>query len=231
MYQRTGAIYTAPNGQQHIGGVPKVIGSVISPTSSISELSNHLRKEGFGLEELANELHGNNQRALENTRFKNNSNQLDNRYNATKHVKANMKASRGLLALEVGTLLYVGYTGFKSAFFDIPDINSDKAKLLSQTKKIDDANKAVERFFQNNSVNPALLDGENAVNFSRYILTGEMRGSNEAVFNLGDDVLISAGKAPAQRVDTRLILKTPFKSTSGNASGTVAPADNTRVGN
>jgi hypothetical protein len=231
MYQRTGAVYTAPNGQQHIGGVPKVIGSVISPKTSIGELSNHLRKEGFGLEELSNELHENNQRALGNTRYNNNSNKLDGRYNATKHVKANMNASRGLLALEVGALLYVGYSGFKASFFEIPDINSDKAKLKSQILKIHDANKAVEDFFQNNSVNPALFEGENAVNFSRYILTGEMKGSNEAVFDLGDDVLISSGRGPAQRVETRLILRTPLKSMSGNAPGTVAPADKTRVDN
>jgi cell division protein FtsB len=228
-YQRTGAVYTDPSGQQHIGGIPKTVGSVISPNSSISALAQFLQKEGLGLDQLAGKMTKNNEQSLNNTRFKNNSNQLDGRFNATKHVHANMKAGRGLLALEVASTLYQAYSGFKNAFWDQPDINADKEKLKAQIGQLKQANKAIKNFFENNSVNPALLEGENAVHLARYVLTGEMTGGNDAIFDLGDDILISAGKTPAHRVDTRISIRIPHSIDSGNPSGSATPADNTAV--
>jgi hypothetical protein len=230
MYSRTGAVYTDPSGQQHIGGVPKTVGSITHPSASIGALAAMIYKEqGTGIDVASEALNQNNNRALDNTRFKKNSNQLDKRYNATKHVQRNMRVSRGLLAIEISANLYMAYSGYKALFWDMPDINADREKLKAQEGLLKDANRAIKSFFENNSVNPSLLEGENAVNLVRYVLTGEMKGGNDAVFDLGDDILISAGKGPAQRVDTRISIRIPRSIESGNPAGSVAPADNTRV--
>ena len=228
MYSRTGAVYTDPSGQKHIGGIPKTVGSVVSPSASISGLAQLLNKEGTGIDEAADDLNRSNNRALDNTRFKNNSNQLDKRYNATKHVQRNMSAGRGLLAIEIGANIYQAYSGYKALFWDMPDINADREKLKTQEGLLKEASKAIDSFFENNSVNPTLLEGENGVNLVRYVLTGEMKGNNDAVFDLGDDILNSAGKGPAHRVDTRKSIRIPRSIESGNPAGSVAPADNTR---
>jgi RHS repeat-associated protein len=118
---------------------------------------------------------------------------LDRRYNSTKRIKFNAKMAKGMLVVEAIGLAVEAIQGW-GAMFDSIDLNEDSQVLDQQFAQLFLAVDAINSFISSNEVSGELLEGENAVNLTNYVLYGEMNGSNEGVFKLGDDILDSVGK-------------------------------------
>jgi len=198
-----GHVYTDPTGGQHIGGLPTKLANVEFPMSKSSEFSKFIRENSDVLEDMSNDLKEKSDKALSNTRYKNNSNELDGRYNGTKNYNQIAAKAKGLALFQVAALGYSIYSDMKRGFFDIPDIKADNDAIKSQMLSIEQAAGAMNTFLKNNSVNPAVVEGEGSNNLFRYVLTGEKIGSDDRVFQLGDSILDSNGMNQNPKIDKR----------------------------
>jgi len=220
-YKKHNLVYTDPNGKEFIGGYPKTIGSYAMPFQN--DLLAFLITNKILSGSYVNDFSESNQKALESTRFTNNG-KLDLRFNGTKTVLQNAGIARGLVALEIMRLGYIGYSGYKEAFWDCPNKLTDISKLDKQLDLLKKAQDAVNKYLKENSIDPDLMSGENGTNLLKYVFSGEKAGNNEQVFELGNEILEAINQVIFENAED-----IPENLESGNKSNSSTPADNTIV--
>ena len=79
-------------------------------------------------------------------------------------------------------------------WFEEQDLCEDNRILDEQFHQLDLALDAINQYVSTNMIEAELLQGENLINLTNYVLYGEIAGDDERVHKLGDAILDQVGK-------------------------------------